>query len=78
MAVDERLPATTIKAFVCSDARGVYLSAVCVVFACDEDQARTLLLAELSAQGLEENMRDSFTLKEIPTIGAHVIWNGDY
>ena len=66
------------RAFVCSDARGVYLPAVCVVFADDERTARDLLLAELWAEGLNENLPDTLTLREIPMEGAHVLWNGDY
>lgn len=67
-----------MKAFACDDARGVYLEAVCIVFAETEEEARNLLYETLQREGLWENMRDTFTLKETPMIGAHVLWNGDY
>lgn len=67
-----------MKAFACNDARGVYLSAVCVVFAETEEEARALLIEQLWSEGLSENQRDTFTLKKIPTTDAHVLWNGNY
>lgn len=68
----------SVKAFACSDAHGVYLSAVCVVFAETEEEARALLLDALWDEGLSDNFRDTITLKEIAMTGAHVLWNGDY
>lgn len=67
-----------MRAWACSDAHGVYLSAVCIVFAEDEATARELILHALWDVGLGENQRDTFTLVEVPMTGAYVLWNGDY
>ena len=67
-----------VRCFACTDAHGVYLSAVAIVFAQTADQARGVLLQALWDEGLNENLSDTFTLKEIPMTGAHVLWNGDY
>lgn len=70
---------STLKLYTCTNAKGVWLSAVCIVFAANEEEARDLLFAELQRDGIKESSRDDLELvvSKIRT-GAHILWDGDY
>lgn len=66
------------KVFYSKDFKGVHPVGVCaIVVANDEEEARTLLKAELKAKGLPES---EFTLQRVSRaeVGAIIINNGDY
>ena len=66
-----------MKCFVCTDAKGVYLQAVLLAFAPDEESARILLDAVLKKADPPQS--EPITVQEVPIRSmARVLWNGDY
>lgn len=74
--LENALEGETLKLYACADAHGVYLHAVGIVFAHDEEEARKMMRETLIMESLEPS---DFTLKELPIQpGAVILWNGDY
>ena len=66
-----------MRCFVCTDAKGVYLQAVLLAFAPDEETARILFDEVLKKADLHQ--AEPITVQEIPIRPmARVLWNGDY
>lgn len=65
------------KVYYSKDFKGVHLSGFAIVVANDEEEARTLLKAEIKAKGLPES---EFTLNRVPRaqVGAIIVNDGDY
>ena len=66
-----------MRCFVCTDAKGVYLQAVLLAFAPDEETARILFDEVLKKADLHQ--AEPSTAQEIPIRPtARVLWHGDY
>lgn len=64
-----------MKCYTC-EVDGVWLGAVVVVFAEDEEQATRLIDAALVDARLQPQA--PYQLHELDQRGAYVLWNGDY
>lgn len=69
-----------LRCWYTSNAFGVYLGAVGVVFAYDKRSAKKALQAKMTEVNAKNGDKDTdFDLHELPIgIGAHVLWDGDY
>ena len=65
-----------MNCYICDNANGVYLPAIVMAFAPDEETARQMIAAALEKSVLHQTF--AWTVREIPMDGAQVLWNGDY